>query len=490
LSGKSKHRVAIIGGGLSGLATAVKLQRADVSLDLSLFEAAERVGGVIHSEHVCGFLVDQGADMFATKPAAALDLCRQLGLEDRLIEPQPTGRGARIVHRGRLVPIPSGFVMMRATQWMPMLTTPLLSWPGKLRFLAERWIRPRSLKNGSDPNRSDESVSEFVIRRMGKEVLDRIVAPLAAGIYTADITKLSMQATMKPIADMERQYGSLARATWARRRSGEDALERGSSGARYGQFRAFKGGMIELIEGLTQALPENTVRLSTPVESLRADGDHWIVSTAAGEQSEFDQVIVAVPPIPASRLLREVAPAAAVELEAIESTSTAIVILGVHRDDIRDDIQTFGFVVPLSEHRKILAGSFASQKFAGRAPDDHVLIRVFIGGAMQPELLALSDDQLVQLARQELAELIGLGGTPVVSRVVRWTNAMPQYHVGHCARVERIEKSIGEVSGLSLVNNALHGVGIAPVIQSADRIAEKVAAELTRSCDAPRGDGG
>ncbi len=181
------------------------------------------------------------------------------------------------------------------------------------------------------------------------------------------------------------------------------------------------------------------------------------------------------------------APVAAEQLEAIELASTAIVVLGVRRSDIRRDIQTFGFVVPLSENRRILAGSFASNKFAGRAPKDQVLIRVFIGGSMQRHLLDESDDQLVKIARQELAELIGLQGTPIITRVVRWNNAMPQYHVGHGQRVERIEQAIRAVPGLSLVNNALHGVGIAPVIQSADRVAKQVVASFTHSSDASRG---
>jgi oxygen-dependent protoporphyrinogen oxidase len=162
--------------------------------------------------------------------------------------------------------------------------------------------------------------------------------------------------------------------------------------------------------------------------------------------------------------------------------------LGVRRSDVRRDIQTFGFVVPMSENRRILAGSFASHKFAGRAPEDHVLIRVFIGGSMQSQLLDESDDQLVKIAREELAELIGLEGTPIVTRVVRWNDAMPQYHVGHRQRVEQIEQAMREVPRLSLVNNALHGVGIAPVIQAADRVAKEVVASFTGSSDASRCD--
>lgn len=477
MSHKSHHRVAIIGGGLSGLATAVKLQLADPALELTLFEAADHLGGVIGTERAGDFLIDHGADMFSTQPSAALDLCRELGLEQRLIEPQPTQRGAVIVRNGKLLPIPQGFVLMRATRLLPMLTTPLLSWRGKLRLLAEPWIKRRPADQG------DESVSEFVRRRMGAEVLDRIVAPLAAGIYTADVSKLSMQATMGPIAKMEQEHGSLARATLARRSSGADSLERGSVGARYGQFRAFKGGMIELIQGLADALPNGTIRLSTQVRSLCRQEQTWLLSTDDDQQYEFDQMVVAVGPRPAATLLQKVAPAAAAELESIVSTSTAIVVLGVHRSDVQRDPQAFGLVVPLGEQRKILAASFASNKFAGRAPEDQMLIRVFIGGAMQSELLDQTDQQLVAIARQELGELISLRGEPIVTRVVRWNDSMPQYHVGHVARVERIDNAIAEVPGLSLVNNALHGVGIAPLIQLAGRTAQQIVSSFTPSGD-------
>jgi len=458
--------VAIIGGGLSGLATAAKLHRLDASIQLVLFERGDRLGGVIHSEQVGPFLVDHGADMFSTKPSAALDLCRELGLEDQLIAPQPTGRGARIVRNGKLLPIPNGFVIMRATQLWPMLTTSLLSLRGKLRFLLERWIKPAS-------DGEDESIASFVQRRMGAEVLDRIVAPLSAGIYTADVTQLSMQTTMGSIASMERQYGSLAKATAIRRRKGEDSVERNSTGARYGQFRAFKGGMTDLIQGLAQSLPNGCINLNCPVDSIRPQTQGWVVSEA-GTDHEFDHVVVATPPDPASDLLNDITPKAAAELRLIKSASTAIVILAVSSENIRRPVKTFGFVVPLSEQRRILAGSFANQKFSGRAPEDHALIRVFIGGAMQSALLQKTDDELVQIAREELGDLIGLTGEPVFTRVVRWNQAMPQYHVGHGDRVRIIEEDVNRVQGLSLLNNALHGVGIAPVIQRADHLARDI----------------
>ncbi len=469
MSDQSTRRVAIIGGGLSGLSTAVRLHLADRSLQLSLLESSDRLGGVIDTIRKGDFLIDCGADMFSIQPPAALDLLRQIGVEDRLILPQAEGRGARIVHRGRLFDLPDGLVLMRATKFASILTTPLLSWKGKLRFMAEPWIK----RVIPDDEQADVSVAQFVTRRLGREALDRIIGPLVAGIYTADVNRLSMKATMGPLVEMEQEFGSLARATMSRRRSGKDSVERASSGARYEQFRAFRGGMIELIESLRIQLPPETIRTAAEVTSLRRGESDWQLQTD-GPPESFDHVVVATPPSAAARLLTSIAPIAASELGAIESASAAIVVLAVRRSDVQADIRTFGFVVPPCEKRKILAASFASNKFAGRAPDDHVVIRVFVGGMLQPELLAQSDSELVQLARGELEELIGLSGQPTLSHVVRWNHAMPQYHVGHLQRIQRIEEEIQKLPNLSLINNAMHGVGIAPVIQTAGKIASEI----------------
>ena len=275
-----RRRVAIIGAGLSGLATAVQLHQANPSIELTLFEPSDRPGGVIHSQVKDGFLLDHGADMFATEPPGVVALCRQIGIADRLIEPETAGRGARIVCNGRLVPVPEGFVVMRATRLLPMLTTPLLSIRGKLRFLKERWVKPT--------RDQDESIANFVRRRMGGEVLDRMVAPLAAGIYTGDIERLSMQATMGPVAAMERTHGSLSKAnSHAKQSSGGHQSEQQSAGARYDRFRSFRGGMVELIDGLVAALPPESIRMQTTVYGIERVGPSMRVNyTDGGEHTE------------------------------------------------------------------------------------------------------------------------------------------------------------------------------------------------------------
>lgn len=488
-------RIAVIGGGLSGLAVAAQLNRfqqvrSDGSvLKIKLMESSDRLGGVIQTQRVGDWVIDHGADMFATKPAAAIDLIESLGAGDQLIHPKPNRRGARICHQGNLVPIPDGFVLMRATKAWPMWTTPLLSLRGKLRFFAERFIPPRpgsdsfkdAIKNADDAD-DDESVASFVRRRMGSETLDRIVAPLSAGIYTADVEKLSMRSTMGPLWSMERQHKSLAAATKARKRSGEDSVERASTGARYGQFRAFRGGMIELIQLLSSSLPESSIRTGCHVQSIRRDlhKSTWWVADPDGNETQYDQVVVALPPGAAAKLVQPIVPDAADALTQIPCASTAIVVMVVQRAKVSKDIETFGFVVPLSENRRILAGSFANHKFEGRAPEDYVIVRVFIGGAMQPELLDHDDETLTRIAMEELSQIIGLQGDPEWSAVVRWDNAMPQYHVGHHRLVQQIESSVQPVDGLSIMTNALHGVGIAPVIAQAEKLAKRILDESSQ----------
>ncbi|WP_345683968.1 protoporphyrinogen oxidase [Novipirellula caenicola] len=467
MSEKTEPTVAIVGGGLSGLATAVHLHLKNPNRRLAVFESSPRVGGVIHTERIDDFVLDHGADMFALNPPAAINLCRQLGAEDRLILPNQTGRGAMIVHHGKLKPLPDGFVLMRATKMLPMLTTGLLSLRGKLRMAAEAFVPKRYTLD-------DESVANFVRRRLGNEVLQRIVGPLVAGIYTADVESLSMNATMKPFVEMERQYGSLTRATLARRRSGQDSVERSSAGARYEQFRAFPGGMIELPKLLSESLPVGTVRLQCGVQSIQRLEDQWLVQDTQGGSGQYDDVVLATPPRISATFLRDIAPAAAAELSSIESSSTAIVVMAVRREDIAEKRRMFGFVVPPIERRRILAASFASEKYAGRAPQDHVIVRVFIGGTLQRELLEHDDETLVDIASDELAELIGLRGTPVLTRVVRWNDAMPQYTLGHVERVQRIRESIASAPGIHLISNALDGVGIAPVIAAAEKLANQI----------------
>lgn len=482
-------RVAILGGGLSGLVAAYEVQRQAPGSTVRLLEAAQRFGGVIHTERIGGYLLEHGADMLASQPDAALRLCRQLGLAERLIKPSAGARGAAIFDSGRLVRVPDGFVLMRPTRLWSMLTTPLLSPWGKLRLLAEPLVSKRT-------DASDESIASFVSRRLGPEVLERIVQPLVGGIYTGDVQRLSMEATMNPFRQMELQDGSLWAATRRRKRQGADSTERNSAGARYEAFRSLPGGLQELIDALAGSLPPEARCAGHRVTRVEPLADHrdapggetkagrWRLwgrlGGAADELSErdlgeFDQLVIATPAAVAAHLLRPLAADVAQELSAIETASSAVVALGVRATDVTASIDVAGIVVPARQRRQILAASFTSDKFPGRAPEGEKLIRVFIGGVLQAELLQQDDDALIELARRELAEMIGLVGTPCLARVVRWQEAMPQYTVGHLQRIERIERGLRPLPGVQLIGNWKYGVGIAPTVAAAMAAAERLA---------------
>jgi len=463
----SVDRVAIIGGGIAGLTAAFSLRQLRPNIEVDLFEAASRVGGSIRTERTGEYLIEHGADMFATEPPAAIDLCRELGIENELQMPLATARGAAIVHHGKLVRIPEGFVLMRPTRLWPMVTTSLLSVTGKLRLLAEPFVRKRQ-------DLHDESIESFVIRRLGRETLERLVQPLVGGIYTGDVSALSMAATMPQFWEMESRDGSLFRATRRRNKEGTDTTEQNSAGARYEKFRSFPEGMERLVRELELRVESERIHRSTKIVRLNREDRGWTLASESREFGPFDHVIVATPAKHASMLLADVATEASEELSQIRFASSAVVAVVVRHSEMDSTMNVAGFVVPIAENRKVLAVSFTGDKFAGRTPSGLRLVRVFIGGELQAELLKLSDEQLVQLAKEELRSLIGLRGEPIMTKVVRWIDAMPQYHVGHLQRLAKIDASIAMQPGLSLIGNSLHGVGIAPTIAQARKAARKI----------------
>lgn len=464
----TRLRIAVIGGGISGLAAANRLLELAPSSEVTLFESGDRLGGVIRTERHQDYLVESGADMFSTKDPWAVDLCRRLGIESELINTNSQHARAFIVYRGRLHPVPEGFALMTPGKVWPMVKTPLLGIGGKLRMAAEYFIPART-------DAADESLAEFVTRRMGRQVYERLVQPLIGGIYTADPTKLSMRAALPQFVEMERAHGGILKAMRHRRRT-ERKPAPTAAGAQYGLFVAPRGGMQKLIDAIAERLPPNAVLLNSPVRSLtRRDAGGWsLLVGSPGTHQEFDAVIVATPALCAAELLSNVDLELARELREIPYASASIVVLGYQRSQLRHPLDGFGIVVPQIEGSGILAASLSSVKFAGRAPDDRILIRVFIGGACQPELAALPDRDLRKLATDELADLLGVDGQPEFCKVVRWTSAMPQYHVGHLDRIARIEQRTATYPTLALAGNAYRGVGVPFCIRSGEQAAEKV----------------
>lgn len=459
-------KLVVVGGGITGLAAAhraVELAgERGLSLDLTLLEAGNRLGGTIATERRDGFLVECGPDSFLSEKPWALALCRRLGLEDRLVRTDDRFRRTFVVWGGTLHPLPEGFQLLAPTRLGPLLASRLFTWPGKLRMALDL-VLPRG-------GEADESLGAFVRRRLGREALERVAQPLVAGIYTADPDDLSLSATMPRFAALERRERSVILALWrAARRAPAEA--EGTSGARWSLFVTLAEGMDELVGALGARLPPGSVRLKARVSDVaRADG-RWRVATQDGDVLAADGVILAAEAHQTARLLRYLDPSLALLLEGIPYASSATVTLAYRRAAIRHPLDGFGFVVPHAEERPIIAGTFSSVKYPGRAPDGHVLLRVFLGGALREAVLEQDDERLAEIAREQLRDLLGAGEAPLWTRVARYRKAMPQYHVGHLARVETIELALARHPGLALAGGAYRGVGIADCVRSGEEAA-------------------
>lgn len=474
-------RIVIVGGGLSGLTAAHRLHERAASLhrpiEVIVLEAKDRPGGVIWTERVDGFTVEMGPDSFITNKPWALDLCHRLGLSDQIIATDPGHRRSFVVRKGRLAPIPEGFVLMAPQRLMPVLMTPILSWKGKLRLLMDLFIPRRN-------EETEESLAAFVRRRLGREALDRLVQPLVGGIYTADPNDLSLKATLPQFLAMEHEHRSLILAGLREaRKSRSRNLDAKVSGARYGMFVSLAEGMDTLPRALAAKLPAGTLRLQTPVRRISRNSpvSPWLVELLDGPPIEADSVLVTTEAHATARLLDSEDPGLALQLRAIPYASSIIVNVAYRRDQIQHPLDGFGAVVPAIENRQILAASFLSVKFPSRAPAGTALMRVFIGGATQPELFDLEDEAIEEIVRRELGELIGASGDPLLLSIGRHPRSMPQYILGHHDRVEAIHRRLSKFRGLYLTGIAYEGVGIPDCVHAAESKADELFTSLANA---------
>jgi protoporphyrinogen/coproporphyrinogen III oxidase len=467
--------IAVVGGGIAGLAAAHRLVELAPDVRVVLFESAGRLGGVLSTVHQDGFQVEQSADNFITTNPWAVDLCKRLGLAGELMQTNPAFRRTFVVRRGRLCKLPDGFLMMAPTRLWPMAVTPILSPWGKLRAAMEYFIPPRL-------DEADESMAAFVRRRLGREVFDRLVEPLVSAVYAADMERLSVEATLARFREMERRHGSLIRAM--RYQMKRRPRAGGESGARYSMFVTLREGLSSLVEAIAARLPQGAVRLGAEVTATERAGDgRWRLTTALtpnpspkgrGEGDDFDAVIVAAPSHAAARLLRPLDAELGDELAAIEHSGTAIVSLGYRREQVGHPLDGMGAVVPAAEQSPILACSFSSQKYAHRAPEGKLLLRVFVGGARRPELAEMDDRPLTDLVLGALRPLLRIEGEPCYCDVAHWPGTMPQFHVGHKERVARIRRRLEALGGVELAGNAYQGVGIPDCIDTGEKAAQRV----------------
>jgi len=452
-------RVVIIGGGISGLATAFYLRRARPDLPLTLLEARDRLGGVITTLHRDGLVVEGGPDSFIIQKPWALQLCHDLGIEDRLVEPDSRHRKIYVLSGGRLHPLPPGLMMGAPTRLGLFLRTKLISPAGKLRMALDLFL-PRGAE------REDESLGAFLRRRVGKEALDKIADPILGGIHVASADRLSLAATFPRLRELEREHRSLILGL--RREAGPGGGDGGSP------FRTFPAGMSELVEALGQA--PSDVEMKTGCRAVEVTRSLEVITER--ETMAANAVIVAMPPPFALDLLRPGFPEVAEAMGAIPAVSTATVSLAYRNPVASVTLDATGFVIARGEMRRILACTWSSLKFAGRAPKGTLLLRCFLGGEGGEAILRQDDEVLVGIAREEVAQLMGLEGAPIYSAVSRWERANPIMEVGHFDRLRRIDQALEASRNLFVTGGGYRGVGIPDCVRDAKNVVQQVAMRI------------
>jgi oxygen-dependent protoporphyrinogen oxidase len=457
-------RIAIIGGGISGLTSAYALEdhRRGGAVEYALYESSPRLGGVLRTDSIHGCIVEAGPDSFLTEKPWAADLCRSLGLEDQLIGSNDADRKTYILVRGQLIPIPDGLMFMVPTKILPTGFSRLFSWSTKLRMAREFFHPPRAAE-------SDESVASLIDRHYGAEMVDRLADPLLSGVYGGEAASLSVRAVLPRFAEMERNYGSLGRAILAARKKMPGPTNRPPAPL----FTSLKNGMQQLIETIVPRLNPASLATNTPVQSIRPEPGGWTVS-AGSKSDHFDAAILALPTHAAAQLLVTSSPELSAELSAIAYTSSITVGLVFDRDVRQSLPPGFGFLVPRSEGRRLLAATFVHNKFPHRAPDDRALLRCFFAGSDAENIWQFPEDAIVAIVRNELQQILGLRAAPLFARVYKWKSAMAQYGVGHLDRIDRIERLRQQLPKLALAGNGYRGIGVPDCIRSGHEAAELV----------------
>ncbi len=474
-------RTAVIGGGIAGLAAAYELEQAraaDTTVRYTLFEARERLGGSLASEIVQGTVLERGPDSFLTEKPAAAVLSRELGLGGDLIPSNDAQRKTYILVGNQLVPLPDGLMFLVPTKLLPTALTPLFSFSTKARMAVELLIPPRRRRN------ADESVASLVSRHFGSEAVDRLADPLLSGIYGGDAAQLSARTVLPRLVEMEREYGSLTRGMLAahrKMRARAAANGHNPDAAERPIFTSLRGGMQQLVDAIGARLDWAAVRLSTPVNALERVANGWMVHSL-GSAEFYDSVIVASPAWAAGVLLAPVDAVLSEQLGGIPYSSSITVNLVYDEDALGKLPDGFGFLVPASERRSLLACTFSHRKFLGKTAPGKAVIRAFLGGMRNEALLAENDNALVAIVRHELIDIlgesvVGIGLDPEYTQVTRWRRAMAQYAVGHQERMEKINERVAALPGLRLVGNAYDGIGVPDCI----RMGRKAATDLIQA---------
>lgn len=485
-----KHkRIVVVGGGIAGLSAGYYIQqlaeRLELPISLRILESGTRFGGKIRTERRDGFVIEGGPDTFVTTKPWAMELCSELGIQDRLQGTNPRFRTTYILRDGRLHPLPGGLTMMIPTELSSMATTRLLSWKGKARMALEYLMPPER-----DPG--EESMGAFVTRRLGREAYEQLIEPLLSGIYAGNGDHLSLKATFPFLQDLEQRHGGLIRGALAMRKA-----RKANGNQQPSVFMTPKSGLAEIIEVLEARLSDAGVELSTEARVTDLESTAKGVTLRLGNRTtiDADAIVLATPSYIAADILGELDLTLASELSSIEYASTATVTLGYRSDQMTTKLDGYGYVIPRREGRKALACTWTSSKFPHRAPEGYALLRVFIGRAGQEHEIRWEEPELLKLAMAELRSTLGIESPPEFSSVHIFDRAMPQYDLGHPDRIGRIEASLANWPWLALAGAAYRGIGIPDCInsgkQAADRIisysvaesAEKIIVGGVRECN-------
>ena len=475
----TSRTVVIVGGGISGLATAFALQEqaaaAGLSLRCTVLESGPSWGGKIVTHRIGDLVTEAGPDSFLSQKPAGLELCRKLGLTDQLINTNETGKKAFVLHGGRLHELPEGLITFVPKQLGPFLRSGLLSWTGLARMGLDIMI-PRGPVGG------DESLASFFRRRFGAQAFERVLEPLMAGIYAGDAEQMSLKATFPRFLELEQTHGSIIRGMMAAKKY---ALPVAAPGTKRTMFVSLKNGLSDLVTALVARLSRQGVdlRLGCSVNALRVRSHQpgrWMYDLILDDGSALssESLVLATPAYVSADLLRPLTPIAGGLLEMIPYASTATIAMAYPAAAVAKSVEGFGFIVPRAEGRDLIAATWTSLKWPHRAPGDQVLIRCYLGGVGRERILEMDDADLVKIVRAELSALCGLTAEPIYVEVNRWWKAMPQYTIGHLDRLTQLDAALSRYGGLVLTGAGYRGVGIPDCIRDGAVAAEKVVRHL------------
>ncbi|MBI5453434.1 MAG: protoporphyrinogen oxidase, partial [Deltaproteobacteria bacterium] len=448
-------------------------EHSDAPFEILLIERKDRLGGNIRTERANGFLIEGGPDCFLSEKPWAMELCKRVGLGDELLPTNEQNRKTFVLSRGKLHVLPEGVILMVPTKILPLATSSLISIPGKIRMALELFVPKRK-------GQGDESLGDFVRRRLGTEALEKIAEPLVAGVHAGDPETMSVRASFPKFVQLEEDYGSLIKGMLKKmellKSTHKGAAPAGPPKKKVTMFMTLKNGLGALIETLQEKVSsskDTSISTGVNVSGVERKGDAYEITIEGGERISADAVVIAAPAYAAASLAKFDKDLSD-KLLTIPYVSTATVSIAFRKKDVKHPLNGFGFVVPKVEKRKIMAATWTSVKFSHRAPEDSVLIRCFVGGSKDTSLLGASDEEMVKTVRQELKDIMGIDAEPVLSRVFRWMNSMPQYTIGHEDRVAWIDERVAGYPGFYLVGSAYHGIGISDSVRYGEIVAKKV----------------